>query len=605
MLKTTFSVVLLFLFMSVYSQTNYNFSTPATLSGSPWKSTATITIGGVVYTISGGINGGYTNVTTGGNGNSAALKKDGSGGDNVTIKRQDGKKFQFYGLWLKQLSYSPYPNTPPYYTIRFWNGSTEIKNYAVNEKSTTKIYTENIAVTHVSVMFNALDNYTLDDLKVGPAIPSADANLSNIKLNKGSLSPVFSSGTTSYTASVDYNTTTLNITPISSDPDATIKVNGSNVNSNSALGVSLNIGNNTITIDVTAENGSVKKKYTLTVNRSATLSYCTPSSNASEGDNIHSLALQGEQETSIADNNTGGAGGGYVYRSSVPSIKLTQGSNYNGSLTTQGINYTGSDGEHIKLWIDFNDNYIFETNELVYNSPGLITSSSSLNFKLPIPVTAPAGTHRMRIRAVYEESYNQTNFTACSDEQYGETHDYNIQVLAMAPLPLTLLSFEAVQFEKQVTLHWTTAGERNVARYKVETSADGISFSPGANVPAKNNSSDLSYSWTDEQPLNGDRFYRLKMIDNDGQFTSSKILRLSNVQKELASVYPNPVRNLFTLSVSSGLLNTEAVLLDSKGTVVQKIRITNQQQQVNTSTLSAGIYVLKLANGQSIKVLKK
>src|SRR5690606_24533806 len=130
----------------------------------------------------------------------------------------------------------------PYYTIRFWNGSTEIKNYAVNEKSTTKIYTENIAVTHVSVMFNALDNYTLDDLKVGTATPSADANLSNIKLNKGSLSPLFASGTTSYTASVDYNTTTLNITPVSSDPGATIKVNGSNVNSNSAHIVSLNIG---------------------------------------------------------------------------------------------------------------------------------------------------------------------------------------------------------------------------------------------------------------------------------------------------------------------------------------------------------------------------
>lgn len=75
MMKALLSIVLLCLFTSLYAQTKYDFSTPAALSGTPWKNTATIIVGGVSYTIGGGINGDYTNTPTGGNGNSASLTK--------------------------------------------------------------------------------------------------------------------------------------------------------------------------------------------------------------------------------------------------------------------------------------------------------------------------------------------------------------------------------------------------------------------------------------------------------------------------------------------------------------------------------------------------
>ncbi|MBD1362329.1 cadherin-like beta sandwich domain-containing protein [Mucilaginibacter sp. ZT4R22] len=96
---------------------------------------------------------------------------------------------------------------------------------------------------------------------------SNDANLSAFTISSGTLSPVFAAGTTSYTASVTNATTSITVTPTRNQANATIKVNNTAVTSGSASGsISLNIGSNTITTVVTAQDASTKT-YTLTVTR--------------------------------------------------------------------------------------------------------------------------------------------------------------------------------------------------------------------------------------------------------------------------------------------------------------------------------------------------
>ncbi|MFJ7951950.1 immunoglobulin-like domain-containing protein [Lysinibacillus sp. NPDC096418] len=98
--------------------------------------------------------------------------------------------------------------------------------------------------------------------------PSANANLSNLVLSSGTLDQPFAAGTTSYTASVANGVASLNITPTTADSKATIKVNGTTVTSGQSSGpISLNVGPNAIIIEVTAENGTTKKLYTIIVTR--------------------------------------------------------------------------------------------------------------------------------------------------------------------------------------------------------------------------------------------------------------------------------------------------------------------------------------------------
>ncbi|MFS0837406.1 cadherin-like beta sandwich domain-containing protein [Paenibacillus sp. 1P03SA] len=98
---------------------------------------------------------------------------------------------------------------------------------------------------------------------------STNANLSNLALSAGTLNPGFSSGTTGYTADVSYGTASINVTPTLADGTATVKVNGSTVASGSPSSVSLNVGANTVTVEVTAQDGTTKKTYTVSVTRAA------------------------------------------------------------------------------------------------------------------------------------------------------------------------------------------------------------------------------------------------------------------------------------------------------------------------------------------------
>jgi hypothetical protein len=100
--------------------------------------------------------------------------------------------------------------------------------------------------------------------------PSSNANLSNLGLSSGTLSPVFASGTQDYTATVTDSVTSITVTPTASDSTATIQVNGVAVTSGTASGaINLNVGANTITTLVTAQDGTTTKTYTVTVTRAA------------------------------------------------------------------------------------------------------------------------------------------------------------------------------------------------------------------------------------------------------------------------------------------------------------------------------------------------
>ena len=93
------------------------------------------------------------------------------------------------------------------------------------------------------------------------------STLSALTLSAGTLSPTFASSTTSYTASVLSDTSTVTVTPTKSQANATITVNGTTVSSGSASGsISLSVGANTITVIGTAQDGTTTT-YTITVTR--------------------------------------------------------------------------------------------------------------------------------------------------------------------------------------------------------------------------------------------------------------------------------------------------------------------------------------------------
>lgn len=110
---------------------------------------------------------------------------------------------------------------------------------------------------------------------------SGNAELVGLVPSAGSLDPAFSPSATTYALAVPTETSSLQLTPTSADPTATITVNGATVASGSASSaLPLGIGNTTLTVVVTAQNGTTRS-YTVNVTRAvsadATLASLVPS----------------------------------------------------------------------------------------------------------------------------------------------------------------------------------------------------------------------------------------------------------------------------------------------------------------------------------------
>ncbi len=95
---------------------------------------------------------------------------------------------------------------------------------------------------------------------------SNNNNLWALSLSAGTLSPVFCHNTTGYSVATTQTSTTVTATV--ADPTATLRIDSMTAISGVPFGpINLNKGNNTIRVEVRAQNGSTKT-YTITVNRS-------------------------------------------------------------------------------------------------------------------------------------------------------------------------------------------------------------------------------------------------------------------------------------------------------------------------------------------------
>ncbi|MCR8630956.1 leucine-rich repeat protein [Paenibacillus radicis (ex Xue et al. 2023)] len=121
-----------------------------------------------------------------------------------------------------------------------------------------------------------------------PAV-SSNANLSSLTLSSGTLSPAFVSGTTAYTSSVVNGVSSLTVTGNVENNNATMTVNGNPVTSDQASDmIKLNVGDNIITIVVTAQNGELKT-YTIIINRAPEAARVTQPK--SSGGNVGTIAI--------------------------------------------------------------------------------------------------------------------------------------------------------------------------------------------------------------------------------------------------------------------------------------------------------------------------
>jgi hypothetical protein len=193
---------------------------------------------------------------------------------------------------------------------------------------------------------------------------------------------------------------------------------------------------------------------------------------------------------------------------------------------------------------------------------------------------------------------------------FGEIKPENI---ITNPLPVELNSFIAKVIGKSILLNWQTSTELNNYGFEIQRLKDSkiekfndwekIGFVNGNG----NSNSPKDYTFIDKSPTgSGEIKYRLKQIDNDGQFQYSEIISANILlnEIELFQNYPNPFNPSTTISWQSAIDgNVSIKIYDILGNEVAELinnykpagchEIKFEPASINNG-LTSGVYIYKI-----------
>ena len=143
--------------------------------------------------------------------------------------------------------------------------------------------------------------------------------------------------------------------------------------------------------------------------------YCVPSPTSVDGSGITNVTI------GTINNTTGPEPGNYGDYDSL-STDIIQGAPAQAFSIQYSTGYTYG----TKIWIDWNDDLVFDANEQVYFGLSAATNPTVLTGTFAIPASAPLGSHIMRIGGT---DNNVGPSDPCYSSSYGSFEDYTVNVI--------------------------------------------------------------------------------------------------------------------------------------------------------------------------------
>ena len=184
-------------------------------------------------------------------------------------------------------------------------------------------------------------------------------------------------------------------------------------------------------------------------------------------------------------------------------------------------------------------------------------------------------------------------------------------------LALNLDYFKGVQIGKKHLLNWKVICTSVEARFEILRSGDGVIYSVIGNITASQLRCNEPFDFTDETPLKGTNFYRIKMIDVDGKISLTNIVQLTlkTSRFDLVSLNPNLVRSenakLRINAAEKGEMKIRVT--DFTGRVLQQYTVQVQpglnEVTINSNSLTAGAYLVNATmageQAQTLRLIKQ
>jgi len=166
-------------------------------------------------------------------------------------------------------------------------------------------------------------------------------------------------------------------------------------------------------------------------------------------------------------------------------------------------------------------------------------------------------------------------------------------------LPVTLSYFGGKLIENRPTLSWTTVIESDFDGFELQHSTDAQSWHVLKFIAGKKDvEGKKSYEYQDLEAYAGRNYYRLKLVDQDGSYSFSKMISLSVPVKSV--IFPNPTAHSIKvkqlIQELGGVSKLEIFNMAGQSEMLVEFSDGNSVGDLDVSSLQTGKYVLVLTS---------
>ncbi len=227
-------------------------------------------------------------------------------------------------------------------------------------------------------------------------------------------------------------------------------------------------------------------------------------------------------------------------------------------------------------------------------APGTFATGSSFSHLDETAYTAASANALMTPTLSYGETEHSLGTLGC-----GAFKDlgWSVAGACLSVLPVELSTFTAQNKGRSNILKWQTVSEINNSHFEIQHSSDAQKFENIGEVKGVGSSNSLqNYSFSDDNPLEGVNYYRLRQVDIDGKATLSNVVSvLYGKIKNNFSVQSNVAQSeIFISTPEAKTTDTPFEIVDVLGRSVQSSVFKNNQtaMKINIESIATGQYFI-------------
>lgn len=201
--------------------------------------------------------------------------------------------------------------------------------------------------------------------------------------------------------------------------------------------------------------------------------------------------------------------------------------------------------------------------------------------------------------------YNGQTVTANVTDACGVTRTAQFQI--QCPLAVSLTAFNVENLGKSVLLEWITETETNNDYFEVYRSQDGKEFEVLEKIKGAGNSNQtLHYQFKDERPLLGVSYYKLGIVDMDGntEYTDIKTVQ-RNSENQNIQLIPNPAKEKVAIAFDFPTTGAYQIkIIDALGKEkynnIKELKKGMQTINVDTKSYGQGVYTVIIVTKNNV-----